>query len=84
MKLQLRIYTRRDCCLCDAMKTVITRAGVRFPIALDEIDIDGSAELQRLYGEEVPVLFINGRKAFKYRVSEPELEKRLEREVRSR
>ncbi len=37
-------------------------------------------EIQKEFGNEVPVLFINGRKAFKYRVTARELAKRLERE----
>ena len=80
MKLQLQIYTRRDCCLCEEMKNVIREAKAPFPITLDEIDVDSSAELQVLYGQEVPVLFINGRKAFKYRVTARELQMRFEKE----
>jgi glutaredoxin len=80
MKLQLQIYTRKDCCLCEEMKSVIHEAKAPFPITLDEIDVDSSAELQVLYGDEVPVLFINGRKAFKYRVTARELQKRFKRD----
>jgi hypothetical protein len=48
-----------------------------------EIDVDASADLQEKYGGEVPVLFINGRKAFKYRATARELEKRLRSESRA-
>lgn len=82
MKLQLQIYTRKSCCLCEEMKDVVREAAIRFPLTLEETDIDTCAELQALYGEEVPVLFINGRKAFKYRVTRRELQKRLQRENR--
>ena len=30
------------------------------------VDIDGDAELRQKYNDEVPVVFIDGRKAFKY------------------
>ncbi len=80
MTLQLQIYTRKDCCLCEEMKKVIREAEAAFAITWEEIDVDSSTELQVLYGEEVPVLFINGRKAFKYRVTGRELQKRLRRE----
>jgi glutaredoxin len=80
VKLELQIYTRKDCCLCDEMKEVIRGVKPPVPVALEEIDVDSSAELQALYGEEVPVLFINGRKAFKYRLTARELQKRLEKE----
>lgn len=82
MKVQLQIYTRKSCCLCEEMKNVVREAATRFPITLEETDVDRSAELQALYGAEVPVLFINGRKAFKYRVTTRQLQKRLQREKR--
>ncbi len=62
------------------MKNVIREVTISVPVTLDEIDVGSSAELQALYGEEVPVLFINGRKAFKYRLTPRELKKRLKRE----
>ncbi len=63
------------------MKNVIR--GVKPPaqVTLEEVDVDSFPELQALYGEEVPVLFINGRKAFKYRVTARELQKRFKREL---
>jgi thioredoxin-related protein len=80
MKLQLQIYTRKNCCLCEEMKKVIRAAKAPFPITLEEIDVDSFAELQLLYGDKVPVLFINGRKAFKYRVTARELQERFKKE----
>jgi len=77
MKGQLVIYTRKDCCLCDEMKNVIHQVAAQTPLALAEIDVDGSPETREKYGNDVPVLFINGRKAFKYRVTSEELEKKL-------
>ena len=44
---------------------------------LYEVDIDTDAGLRNTYNDEVPVIAINGRKAFKYRVSERELLKKL-------
>jgi glutaredoxin len=74
---QLTLYSRRDCCLCEEMKAVIQRVASRVALRLEEIDVDSSPELQERYGHEVPVLFIDERKAFKYRVTRKELEKRL-------
>jgi glutaredoxin len=59
------------------MKTVIQQVAERTPLDLEEIDIDSSADLKQKYGEEVPVLFINGRKAFKYRLTARQLMARL-------
>ena len=77
MRHQLILYSRSDCCLCDAMKTVIRQVAERTSLAVEEIDIDSSADLKQKYGEEVPVLFINGRKAFKYRLTARQLAARL-------
>jgi glutaredoxin len=77
MRHRLVLYSRVDCCLCDEMKTVIRQVAQRTPVDVEEIDIDSSADLKQKYGEEVPVLFINGRKAFKYRLTARHLSARL-------
>lgn len=77
MKAHLLLYFRKECCLCDEMKEIIRRVATRIPLTIDEIDVDSSSDLTQEYGNEVPVLFVNGRKAFKYRVTQKELEKRL-------
>jgi hypothetical protein len=77
MTAELLLYSRKDCCLCDEMKDVVRRVAASVPLTLEEIDVDGAPELREQYGHEVPVLFIDGRKAFKYRVTAPELRKRL-------
>lgn len=77
MNAKLKLYTRKDCCLCDEMKDVVRRVSRKIPIDLDEIDVDGLPELRDEFGNEVPLLFIDGRKAFKYRVTEKALANRL-------
>jgi len=81
MKARLLLYTRKDCCLCEEMKATLHRVADRVSFALEEIDVDTSPVLQEKYGNDVPVLFINGRKAFKYRLTAGELEQRLRREA---
>ncbi|MGH7835168.1 MAG: glutaredoxin family protein [Candidatus Binatia bacterium] len=77
MSRRLTLYTRAGCCLCDEMKAALGRAAAEFPFALEEIDVDSAPDLQEKYGREVPVLLIDGRKAFKYRVADEELRRRL-------
>jgi hypothetical protein len=74
---RLTLITRHDCCLCDDMKAVIDQVAPRVGAAVEVRDVDADAELLALYNEEVPVLLIEGRKAFKYRVTAVELERRL-------
>ena len=77
MDYRLTLYTRADCCLCEEMKAVIRRVARKVPLAVEEIDVDSAPDLRREYGDEVPVLLINGRKAIKYRTTERELSKKL-------
>jgi glutaredoxin len=79
MKAKLTLYSRADCCLCAEMKDVIRQVSVKVSLDLEEIDVDSSAELKAEYGDQVPVLFIDGRKAFKYKVTAKELENRVGR-----
>jgi glutaredoxin len=78
--MELVLYTRRDCELCREMESVIDEVAPHFRAVLRRIEIDGDSALETQFGIEVPVLFVNGRKAFKYRCSARELRKRLERE----
>ncbi len=71
------LYTRKGCCLCDDAKQVLEAARRRTAFDYQELDIDFDPELQRKYNDEVPVIAINGVKAFKYRVELKELLKRL-------
>lgn len=77
MTWQLTLYTRANCCLCEKMKEVIRKVAAEIYLEMEEVDVDGAPDLREKYGEEVPVLFINGRKAFKYRATVKELKKRL-------
>jgi len=75
---KVTLYTRAGCCLCDDAKRVLDAARRHAGFDLEELDIDADAALRQLYNDEVPVIAINGRKAFKYRVTETELLKKLE------
>jgi len=79
--IELTLYTRRDCDLCREMEELLEKELPRFVAELHRIEIDGDAALEASYGQEVPVLFVNGRKAFKFRCTARDLRKRLSREV---
>ena len=76
---EILLYTRKGCCLCEEMKEVIRKVAGEISFEMKEIDVDTAPDLREKYGNEVPVLFINGRKAFKYRVTVSELRNRLRR-----
>ncbi len=64
------------------MEHILDQELPRFNAKLTRIEIDGSAGLEAQFGRQVPVLFVNQRKAFKYRCTARELRRRLLREVR--
>jgi hypothetical protein len=65
--------------LCDEAKKEIAEARRHTEFEYQEVDIDRDAELIRLYNDEVPVIAIDGKKAFKYRVTAAELVNRIMR-----
>jgi len=77
--IQIDIYSRPGCHLCDEAKEVVERVRARFPFSLRVINIETDPELEKSYGEQIPVVFINGNKAFKYHVDEAELEKKVKK-----
>jgi glutaredoxin len=80
--IELTLYTRNDCELCREMEDVIAAELPNFDARINRIEIDGNPALEARFGLEVPVLFVNDRKAFKYRCTPRELRKRLARETR--
>ena len=77
MRPKVTLYTRANCCLCEDAKRVLMAARDRAEFDYEEVDIDGDAELMRRYNDEVPVIAINGAKAFKYRLDMREFLKKL-------
>lgn len=66
------VYSRVGCCLCDVVKGTLAAMEDKADFRWREVDIDADPELQRKYNDEVPVVMIDGRKAFKYRMTELE------------
>ena len=68
MKTKVTIYSRHNCHLCEVAKEVVESARNDVEFELEVIFIDGVAELEQLYGEEVPVTMINGKRHDYFRV----------------
>jgi glutaredoxin len=75
--MKVTLYTRGGCHLCDEAKQAIESARRRTAFDYEEFDIDSDPRLRQLYNEEVPVIAIDGKKAFKYRVTPADLLKKL-------
>ena len=78
-RLVVTLYTRVDCHLCEIVKGVLEQVRSERPFDLVTLDIDADPALLALYDTEVPVVTLNGRKAFKYRVDPAALRDRLDR-----
>lgn len=72
------LYTRPGCHLCDDARAVLEEVARERPFDLEVIDVNTSAELADRYGLEVPVVLIDGQKAFMYRVDREALRKQLQ------
>ena len=64
----VQIYSRQNCHLCHEAGSVVREVLKDLSFKLEVIYIDGNQELERLYGEEVPVTLINGAKHDYFRV----------------
>jgi glutaredoxin len=74
---QVVVYSRRGCHLCELVKESLTKLSRRGGFTWHEVDVDSDSELRRQFNDEVPVVFIDGHKAFKYRMDEREFLRRL-------
>jgi glutaredoxin len=60
------VYSRKGCHLCDVVKETLASVQGEADFTWREVDIDGDPELRGKFNDEVPVVFIDGRKAFKH------------------
>jgi len=85
----VELYSRKDCTLCeqkgctlckDAVD-VVGRALQEMAFSCKEIDIDSSEDLARRFKGEIPTIFLNGKKIFKFKVEEAEFKKKVRNEI---
>jgi glutaredoxin len=54
------VYSRKNCHLCDVAIESLESVKVELDFEIEKIYIDGNNELTNKYGEEVPVIHIDG------------------------
>jgi glutaredoxin len=69
--MQVVLYTRRGCHLCDEAHALLQRRGLLPRL----VDIDAHPALRERYNECVPVVEIDGKERFRGRVNEVLLER---------
>ena len=57
---KVTIYSRTGCHLCEDALKVLQSLKDELNFEIDEVLIDGDEDLQRLYGEQIPVTHIDG------------------------
>jgi glutaredoxin len=75
--IEVLLYTKPGCRLCDTVKAQLGKLRALQPFALREVNILEDNAAYARFHEEIPVVFINGRKAFKYHLDEREFLRRL-------
>jgi glutaredoxin len=71
------IYSKPGCHLCEEAKQAIMRSGCPVAFRLEIVNIEEDAQLYARFKDDIPVIFINGLKAFKHRVTPREFCDRL-------
>jgi len=74
---EVTLYTRPDCHLCEEAKTAIAPVLREFGAVLREVNIEKDAVLEERFGQDIPVIFVGGRKAAKHRVEVEQFRRQL-------
>jgi glutaredoxin len=72
------VYSKPGCCLCDEVTDKLEVLKGTHAFNLREVNILEDPEAYQKFKEEIPVVFINGKKAFKYHLDEKQFLKKLE------
>lgn len=79
MAVDVTVYTREDCHLCEDVLATVARVGDDHDLDVTVVDVEDDPELRETYGERVPYVFVDGTPKFKYRASENALRDAIER-----
>jgi len=71
------LYSSRGCHLCERALGVVEEVRAERAFDLRVVEIDGDPELEARYREWLPVVEIDGRRAFVYHVQAADLRRRL-------
>lgn len=76
------VYSRHGCHLCEDAIATLESMREELAFTIDVIYIDGNPELEKLYGNEVPVIQINGEHHDFYKVDPERFRSSLEKHRR--
>lgn len=70
---RVTLYVREECHLCREAEATLSRLASQLGLTWERVDIEGDPELERRYGEKVPVLAINGKPMLSAPLSEKQI-----------
>lgn len=73
--IELVIYSKPECALCDEMKEVVetVRDNINISVKVKEIDITLDPELEKKYGLDIPLLYCGDIRLAKHRTNKKTL-----------
>ncbi len=74
--MRVRLVVARGCHLCETARVELERLGEELGFDLEELDITGDPELERVYRPWLPVVEADGERVSVYRVDEAALRAR--------
>jgi glutaredoxin len=75
----ITVFGRHGCHLCDVAVEVLDGMREELNYEIEKIYIDGNPELEKLYGEQVPVIHIDGNHHDFFRVDPKRFKSSLEK-----
>lgn len=73
----VEIYGKPDCHLCEVAKGQLEILRQRWGFALREVNIALDEKLMHEFGERIPLIWVEGKLACKFRVEEEQLRQRV-------
>jgi len=70
---RVTVYTRAGCHLCEVAEEAVGRICGELGESWQAVDVDADPDLRAEYGDQVPVVLVDGRQHGFYRVEEPRL-----------
>jgi glutaredoxin len=70
---RVTLYSKPGCHLCDDAREIVARVCADVGAAYDEVDVTTDPDLQRRYGEQIPVTLVDGVQHDFWRVDERRL-----------
>lgn len=79
---RVTLIARPDCHLCEVAREAVTRVVTQTGDRWIEVDVTSDLELEREYGDRVPVILLDGKEHGYWRVEEDRLLRDLGADVR--